>query len=103
MGGWSISGIPPQRGPASVGRIKAQQRQLQKQEEMAKKQIDELANEIATDLLTVFDGQKGVECTRMACMLSENGGNEIDMGGRNKDSMINVIREHLRRVLDSWE
>jgi hypothetical protein len=96
-----------QRGPASVGRIKAQQRQLQKQAQMTKKkEIDDLAEAIATDLLTVFDGESGIECDRMACMLSKNGQcglNEKDMGGRNKGSMIKVITTHLRKVLDSWE
>lgn len=28
MGGWSLSGIGPQRGPATVGRLRAQWRQV---------------------------------------------------------------------------
>jgi hypothetical protein len=56
-----------------------------------------LAEKIATDLLTVHLGMKGaIECTRMQLMHGKEG-NERNMGGRCKQSMIDCILDRLEK------
>ena len=51
-----------------------------------------LAEKIATSLLTPYNEE---ECTRIQLMLKQDNGIEANMGGRNKQSIINTIIECL--------
>ena len=63
--------------------------------------IRKVAENLATDILTVADAQKGgIECTRAQMMLEDDQGREKNMGGRNKASLIRTIEYHLAEVLD---
>jgi hypothetical protein len=60
-----------------------------------------VAEQIATDILTVWSTNPGgVECTRMQAMLMQPDGTEKNMGGRCKESIIKTIIPHLERLLD---
>jgi hypothetical protein len=56
-----------------------------------------LAQEIATKILTVYTDPKPLECTRAQMMLKQPDGSETQHGGRNKQSIVNVIDEVLTR------
>jgi hypothetical protein len=55
----------------------------------------ELAEKIATKILTVWSCRQGTECTRAQLMLQQPDGSEKSMGGRNKSSIVGVILECL--------
>lgn len=56
----------------------------------------DFAVKLATDILTVADNESGgIECTRAQMMLKQSDGTERNMGGRNKESLIQLIECHL--------
>ena len=61
--------------------------------------IKKLAQEIAAEILTVYGPDGPAECTRAQMMLGQYG-KEKNMGGRNKDSIAEVIENKLRRRLE---
>ena len=66
---------------------------------MKQKEAELLADKIATDILTMHIGKgNNTECTRAQLMLKQKDGAELNMGGRNKDCLKDVILEHLRKI-----
>ena len=66
---------------AEVAQLRARVRKLQS---------PEMAEVIATEILTVWSDDSDIECTRAQMMLDTNGA-ERNMGGRNKQSLTNCI------------
>jgi len=58
------------------------------------KAIRQQAEVIATDILTV--GDEDIECTRAQMMLKQPDGSEINMAGRNKKNIGDLIAVHLK-------
>ena len=60
-----------------------------------------IAIEIATELLTVYEKDGPLECTRTQMMLAgeppQQPWQETEHGGRNKQSIVDVIDEVLKR------
>ena len=52
---------------------------------------DLLAEKIAKEIMTFFDGENEIECTRIQLMLEQSDGSEKNIGVRDKDSIKNVI------------
>ena len=57
--------------------------------------IHELADEIVTALLTMYDGETG---DRLAIMKDAETGNELELGGNVKRSAVNVVVACLRKA-----
>ena len=55
-----------------------------------------LSELIATEILSVYDRSGATECTRAQMMLARPDGTERNMGGRNKDSIIEAVDYILR-------
>lgn len=66
---------------------------------MKREEIIALAENIATEILTVNGNPHAIVCTRAQMMLEEDGGIEKNMGGRNKISIVTVIVENLSAAL----
>lgn len=62
-----------------------------------------VAEEIAKDLLTVWNTSEGTECTRMQMMLMQADGTERNMGGRIKASVVETIIPHIRSLMEPNE
>ncbi len=70
----------------------------------AQKLLNALCDKIATDILTVYGPEKTVICTRAQLILKETpNGPETNMGGRNKASISEVIRQRLEGIFNVLE
>lgn len=70
--------------------------------------VQQFAEAIATDILTMrrgasseLDGEGNLECHRVQLMFRKAFGDEVNMGGRNKESLIHTITPYLREMLES--
>lgn len=61
-----------------------------------------LAEMIANQVLTYYDGKKDIECTRIALKLGPWPDGEKDMGGKAKSCLVGEIKEILDRELDGF-
>ena len=64
-------------------------------ERQTSKMNDLLAEKITKEIMTFFDGENEIECIRIQLMLEQSDGSEKNIGGRDKESIKNVIIRNL--------